>query len=360
MVWYYIPWTNFDLYATTLCGQMADLEEIAANRDAVIDEIVAMWPAEPGAEGDLRAILSQADDEDLLVILNADTFDDVITTLGGEDLLEVRTDRDYVFTPVTPCKIGDTRAAGPGKIIAGTSRLWRVWGNAAQMADQGGNPAGCRSLRGEPRGAMLNLVAIDPDGKGNLKAYPIGATTGLSVNFASIGTNLANAGAIKTSYNHASGRDIRVAASYANVHASIQVLGYFHELNGEDIAASDSSGTLQAHLTVTTNYTTLASKTVSVPVNGRVVIMGEASWANGGESDYLNCEFRENSVRVDSWNWEPGDRNHLDMHQTRFYHKTVTAGNKTYDLRCSRRGGTATVVTAAYQNLTVMFFEEDL
>jgi len=188
----------------------AELAKIASNREAVIDDIVAMWPTEPGREEDLRSTLSQADDEDLLAILNAGSFDEVIATLGGGDLLEVRTDRDYVFTPVTPCRIADTRSAGSGRIIPGASRFWRVYGNGAQMVAQGGSPSGCPSLRGEPRGVLINMIAVDPLGKGNLQASPIGASEGLSVNFNSANNvNLANAGAIQTSFLHASGADIQ-------------------------------------------------------------------------------------------------------------------------------------------------------
>ena len=340
----------------------ADLAAIASNRGAVIDDIVAMWPTEPGGEEDLRLTLSYADDEDLLAILNAGSFDEVIATLGGGDLLEVRTDMDYVFTPVTPCRIADTRVAGPGIIVAGTGRIWRVYGDAAQMVAQGGNPGGCFSLRGEPRGVMINMIAVDPLGKGNLQASPIGASQGLSVNFnGANNVNLANAGAIQTSFLHPSGADIEVSANFANVHAVVQVLGYFHEINGEDIAASDSSGTIAGGINVGSgpaNYTTLASRVVTVPVNGRVVIMGEASWSNNG-SDFLGCRFLENGAQVDFWWWEAGDNEgFIDLHQNRFYHKTVLAGNRTYELQCYRNGGTS--ATAFYRNLTVMFFEEDL
>jgi hypothetical protein len=340
----------------------ADLAAIAADREAVIDDIVAMWPTEPGGEEDLRLALSLADDEDLLAILNANSFNEVVATLGGDDLLEVRTDRDYVFTPVTPCRIADTRVAGPGIIVAGTGRIWRVYGNGAQMAAQGGSPSGCLSLRGEPRGVLINMIAVDPLGKGNLQASPIGASQGLSVNFnGANNVNLANAGAIQTSYLHPTGADIEVSANFASVHAVVQVLGYFHEINGEDIAAADSSGTISGGLAVgsgSANYTTLASRVVTVPVNGRVVIMGEASWSNNG-TGFLGCRFLEDGSQVDFWWWDAGDSDGwIDQHQNRFYHKTVSAGTRTYALQCYRFGGTS--ATAYYRNVTVMFFEEDL
>lgn len=333
----------------------ADLAAIASDREAVIEDIVATWPTEPGAEEDLRSMLSHASDEDLLAILDVDSFAEFESTLAP------RTDRDYVFTPVTPCRIVDTRVAGPGRVVAGTSRIYYAHGGGATMAAQGGNASGCPSPRGEPRGVFINMIAVDPVGKGNVTARPIAASQGLSVNFnAANNVNLANAGAIKSSYLHSSGRDIEVAANFASAHVVIQILGYYHEIRGEDIAASDSSGTIAAGISVgsgSANYTTLASRSVTVPLSGRVVIMGEASWSNNG-SFYLGCRFLENGGQVDFWYWEAGDAGWIDLHQNRFYHKTVTAGTKTYALQCYRIGGTS--ATAYYRNLTVMFFNSDL
>ena len=65
---------------------------------------------------------------------------------------------------------------------------------------QGGNPDGCPSPLGEPLAAHINMVAVNPTGKGNLQAFPVGAGpgAGLSVNYNTIDTNLANAGTVKT------------------------------------------------------------------------------------------------------------------------------------------------------------------
>ena len=65
-------------------------------------------------------------------------------------------------------------------------------------------------------------------GKGNLQAFPVGAGTGagLSVNYNTIDTNLANAGTVKTSYR--SGADITVASNFSSAHTVIDVLGYYY------------------------------------------------------------------------------------------------------------------------------------
>jgi hypothetical protein len=103
-----------------------------------------------------------------------------------------------------------------------------VLGSGSAISAQGGNPAGCPSPGGQPLAAHINMVAVDPTGKGNLKALPKGASSsaGLSVNYNTIDTNLANAGTVKTSID--TGSDITVASQYSSAHVTIQVLGYYY------------------------------------------------------------------------------------------------------------------------------------
>ena len=72
------------------------------------------------------------------------------------------------------------------------------------------------------------MAAVSPDGKDNLKAFPVGAdpNAGLTVNFAQIGTNLNNVGTVMTTVG--TGPDISLSAHYADTHATIQVLGYYY------------------------------------------------------------------------------------------------------------------------------------
>ena len=135
---------------------------------------------------------------------------------------------ELVYTPVTPCRIVDTRRSG-GMIGADTQRNFHVYGSGGTISAQGGNAAGCPSPLGEPLAAHINMIAVDPIGQGNLRAFPLGAgpTRGLSVNYNDIvDTNLANAGSIKTITG--SGLDITVASNYASAHTVIEVLGYYY------------------------------------------------------------------------------------------------------------------------------------
>ena len=79
-----------------------------------------------------------------------------------------------------------------------------------------------------PLAAHINMIAVTPTGKGNLRAFPVGAgpTAGLSVNYNTIDTNLANAGTVQTITG--SGPDITVASNLAAAHTVIEVLGYYY------------------------------------------------------------------------------------------------------------------------------------
>jgi hypothetical protein len=136
-------------------------------------------------------------------------------------------EKDLLYTPVIPCRIVDTRKTSAGIIGASTQRNFRVFGSGGAISAQGGNPDGCASPLGEPLAAHINMVAVNPTGKGNLQAFPVGAGpgAGLSVNYNTIDTNLANAGTVKTVTG--SGPDISVASNFSSAHTVIDVLGYY-------------------------------------------------------------------------------------------------------------------------------------
>jgi hypothetical protein len=133
-----------------------------------------------------------------------------------------------LYTPIAPCRIADTRKRSPGMINTNTERNFHAHGSGTTIGDQGGNAAGCSAPFGEPLAAHINMIAVNPTGKGNLQAFPVGAGTGagLSVNYNTIDTNLANAGTVKTVTG--SGPDITVASNFSSAHTVIDVLGYYY------------------------------------------------------------------------------------------------------------------------------------
>src|SRR5262245_33202437 len=79
-----------------------------------------------------------------------------------------------VYTPVSPCRIVDTRVAG-GSLGAGTIRNFKVTGTGLQ--GQGGASAGCNVPFGPATAAVINFVAVNPSGAGNLRAWAYSTPT---------------------------------------------------------------------------------------------------------------------------------------------------------------------------------------
>ncbi|MBP6749611.1 MAG: hypothetical protein KA144_08230 [Xanthomonadaceae bacterium] len=93
---------------------------------------------------------------------------------------------DLVYTPVTPCRILDTRTAG-GVITGGASRDFNaVVGSGGNFSSQGGSATDCGVVGAGQAAVVINLTAVTPTGAGYATAYPFGTTRPLasSVNYA--------------------------------------------------------------------------------------------------------------------------------------------------------------------------------
>jgi hypothetical protein len=132
---------------------------------------------------------------------------------------------DLVFTPITPCRIIDTRLAG-GAIGAGTTRNFVV-GGTVNFAGQGGNVGGC----GVPlaaAGAFINFVAVTPAGPGDLRVTPLGTAipTASFINYSNLdpGLNVANgvASALGTAGS------ITIQADVSAVQLVADVMGFYN------------------------------------------------------------------------------------------------------------------------------------
>jgi hypothetical protein len=140
---------------------------------------------------------------------------------------------DLVFTPVTPCRIVDTRLAG-GAIAAGGTRSFLV--AAGNYSSQGGSSTTCGIPFGPTTAAVLNFVAINPAGAGNLRVTPFATAmpTASIVNYALPGTglNLANGLVVKicNPATTSCGFDITVQADVNAVQLVVDVMGYFQKL----------------------------------------------------------------------------------------------------------------------------------
>ena len=153
---------------------------------------------------------------------------------------------DLVYTPLTPCRIIDTRLAG-GFMNGGTSRSFVVKGTTGFPA-QGGTAGGC----GVPTSAtavLINFVAVDPQGTGNLKGAPYPnpiPVTGSILNYQALNPNLniANGFAFPVcdSSKSTCTFDITLFANGAGTQVVADVFGYFKRFPTEQTITSISPG----------------------------------------------------------------------------------------------------------------------
>ena len=136
---------------------------------------------------------------------------------------------DLVYTPVTPCRIVDTRAVAGGRLIPGAQRDFLVSGTQS-FDTQGGTTGGC-GIPDNATAAMLNFVAVTPSGPGDLRAWPYGQPVPLAsiVNYAAVaGLNLAN-GAVVALCNSATTTctfDVSVQADASATDLVVDVIGF--------------------------------------------------------------------------------------------------------------------------------------
>jgi len=249
------------------------------DREAMIAELVQQWGTDDATAYQLRATLEYVDDATLLAVWDATSLEEINTILGGGTDLDGTlalgsTTMDYVFTPVTPCRIVDTRNA-VGAFTAGQTREYYVYGPAVDITPQGGNAAGCPSPVGEPRGVVVNVTAVPSTFGGNLRAYPanVATPTASLVNFRP-GVTIANAAAVQT-YNAVGPRELEIYASQPT-HVVIDVMGYY----------SQPGTTLPDTTTIAGAYTAVANgangtATVTCPTSYRLV-SGGCQWASFG------------------------------------------------------------------------------
>jgi hypothetical protein len=136
---------------------------------------------------------------------------------------------DVVFTPITPCRIINTTVSG-GPITAGSTRNFVVAGTTG-FAAQGGNASGCGIPRGPAVAAVINYVAVNAAGAGDLRVTPLGTPVPLAsvINYAAVpGLNIANGVATKLCSPGAScGFDITIQADSSTTGLVADVMGYY-------------------------------------------------------------------------------------------------------------------------------------
>lgn len=207
------------------------LQGVAQNRGFYIADILAAWGADPNVAEQLELSLMVADDDQILAASEASSLEEVNAILLGAPVASGElvgpaalgsTSGDLTFTPVTPCRIIDTRLAG-GPLTGGATREFFVYGNLG--ASQGGT--NCASPVGEPSGAHLAVTVIPlVAGGGNLRLYPANVATpnAAIINYTNP-TTIANAVTTKT-FRSIGPREIEFWTN-KSVHIIVDVMGYY-------------------------------------------------------------------------------------------------------------------------------------
>jgi len=203
------------------------------------------------------------------------------------------TQADLVYTPVTPCRIIDTRLAG-GPIAGGTTRSFLVTGT--DYSAQGGSPTGCGIPYGPTTAAVVNFAVVKPAGPGNVRVTPYGQPipNAAILNFTT-GVTLANGLAVATcdpaSATCTSDITVRIDVNATDLVADVQ--GYFQRVatggvgtallaDSAVIASKISSGVVVRSLNSQTDTVTLAgSNGLSVTQgSGTVTVTSNATPTN--------------------------------------------------------------------------------
>jgi hypothetical protein len=198
----------------------------------------------------------------------------------------VDTSTESKYTPITPCRIADTRVAG-GIIAVGHTRSFFVTGTTG-FAPQGGHSGGC----GIPTAATAisaTIISVNATGSGYLRAWPYGSSTPLSslLNY----TNTAVTGSGNLAINATGARHLNVSANGHPTQVVIDVTGYF----AKPLTAFVNSNATLSHGSRTTGSTLIDTGQYEVDFDRNVSACTYAASSFLG-GDTLDVEPRSGNV----------------------------------------------------------------
>ncbi len=240
------PNTGDDQEANVAAEHQQKLQQVLADKTAYADSIVRRWEGAARASGrwddnyasDMQRALLKLRPEKLLMIGEAPSLEDVMHVLATGHLMskapsdpsaqapepEMLGDLgdDLVFTPVTPCRIVDTRYAAAGAILAGQTRYFDMDGS--NFSTQGGYSGSCGIPYGVARAVAMTITVAGPGGPGHFRLWGGGSMPNSSVLNYMAGDTLANT--TVTPVVPGVGNDFSLY-SVATAHAIIDVVGYY-------------------------------------------------------------------------------------------------------------------------------------
>lgn len=133
--------------------------------------------------------------------------------------------QDVVYTPITPCRIVDTRGTGAGAIPAAAVRSF-VAINSSSFTSQGGSATDCGTLFLAATAVAINVTAVAPAGAGYTTVYPFGTTLPLTASLNYSAGAIVNNSLIAQIPNPLSSFDFTIY-TFAQSHYVVDIVGYF-------------------------------------------------------------------------------------------------------------------------------------
>lgn len=204
------------------------------HREAIIERTLASWPAATAERREaLRATLWSLRADELLsasLLPDDSTLAAIVAQRAPVSAARARAkalgdpQRDLVYTPVTPCRIADTRVAG-GALAANQTRTLLGY-HASSFAAQGGTASSCGLAEGVSALAV-NVVAVNPAINGYLKLWaastPVEPTVS-TLNYEPPTIAIATGAIVPVDRSDSNKFNVR---SPAVVHVVVDVVGYF-------------------------------------------------------------------------------------------------------------------------------------
>jgi len=179
--------------------------------------------------------------------------------------------QDLVYTPVTPCRIVDTRNTVAGAIGENASRSFAAAGEIS-YAGQGGSASNCAMNTEAPSAVALNVTVVGPAQAGYATVFPFGAARPATSSLNYAAGQIANNAIISKIPSPAASFDFTIYSLF-QAHYVVDIVGYF------DNPRSSPVECVNVMLNV-----------VSVPVGGTANLVATTTCPAGYGPAGLNCE----------------------------------------------------------------------